>query len=347
MDKDVGRVVAVLKQRDRVHGIVFKGKGLQLGKVFKEMKRPFPALERLEICHHESYRLKLPSPPTFLGGSAPHLRRLKMLPVSLQSISHLLSSATALVELSLKIDTIFGPSPTASLVAHLQAMPCLRWLALCLPPVMSLPHILKSLENGGKVVPLSKLTFFHFYGHRVFLDRLVSGLAAPSLRTFDIELSEHLNNFTSPIRHISRFIADINLEPEAFKFRVISTDRGFFSLSLLAHSESIYDPDPHFNFYSPDVMLISNALSPRLAIVEELFLISFDGSSLSPTPWRIFLKLFRNVKVIRLQDNISVIFDVARSLQQRSRRVRPCVTFTGRNRTLHVVVVVQFVPRQA
>jgi hypothetical protein len=93
------------------------------------------------------------------------LRCLKMLPVSLESISHLLSSAMALVELSLKIDIIFGPSPAASLVAHLQAMPCLHWLALCLPPVISHPHILKSLENGEKIVPLSKLIFFSPLAH--------------------------------------------------------------------------------------------------------------------------------------------------------------------------------------
>ena len=50
-NKDVDRVVAALKQCDlRVRGILLKGKDLQqLEKVFKEMKRPFPALERLEI----------------------------------------------------------------------------------------------------------------------------------------------------------------------------------------------------------------------------------------------------------------------------------------------------------
>jgi hypothetical protein len=98
---------------------------------------------------------------------------------------------------------------------------------------------------------------------------------------------------------------------------VISTGRGSFSLSLLAHSESIYDPDPHFNFYSRDVMPIGNAISPRLAIVEELFLTSiYKSSSPSRPPWRRFLELFHNVKVIRLQDNIDVMFDVAHSLQQ-------------------------------
>jgi hypothetical protein len=193
-DKDVSRVVAALKQRDRVHGIVFKGKDSQLEKVFRVMKRPFPALERLEICN--LYGLKFP--PTFLGGSAPRLRRLKMCPVSLKSISQLLSSAAVLVELSLNIDTVFGSSHTESLVAHLQAMPCLRWLALNLPSEISDNRIVEPPENGGKIVPLSKLTFFHFYGHRVFLDNLVSGLAAPSLQTFDIELDEHPDDFTSP-----------------------------------------------------------------------------------------------------------------------------------------------------
>jgi hypothetical protein len=153
-DKVVDCVVTALKQCDRMYGIAFKGKCLQLAKVFREMKRPFPALERLEICRSSANSRTLQLPPTFLGGSAPRLRRLKMFPVFLKSISHVLSSATALVELSLKIDTIFGPSPTASLVAYLQAMPCLRWLALFLPPVISYPHVLKSPENGGKIVPL-------------------------------------------------------------------------------------------------------------------------------------------------------------------------------------------------
>jgi hypothetical protein len=241
-----------------------------------------------------------------------------MCPVSLKSISQLLSSAAVLVELSLNIDTVFGSSHTESLVAHLQAMPCLRWLALKLPSGISQNHIPEHREKGGKIVQLSKLTFFHFYGHRLFLDSLVVGLVAPSLQTFDIELNEHPDDFTSPIPHIVRFIADINLEPEAF--RVISSesaDNDYFSLSLLAHSESIYDPDPHFNFYSRDVMQISNALSPRLAIVKELFLVSFYMSTPPTTPWRKFLELFHDVKVLRLQHNI--MFDIAHSLQDQGK----------------------------
>ena len=267
------------------------------------MKRSFPALERLEIS--ALYNLKLKLPPTFLRGSAPRLRRLKMSNVPLKSISQLLSSATALVELSLEIDTVFGPS----LVAHLQAMPCLHWLALKLPCVIFHTHIPASPENVGKIVPLSKLTFFHFYGHQVSLDGLMSGLSVPSVETFNTNFT---CSFISPMRHISRFVTDTNSEHHAF--RVISSSRGSFSLSLLAHSECIDEPDPHFNFYSCRVMQISTALSPRLAIVEELFLISFDKSSRPTTPWRRFLELFHNVKILRLQHN--VMFYIAHSLQQ-------------------------------
>ena len=322
-NKDIDRVVAALRQRDRrVRGIVFKGGDLQqqqLEKVFKAMKRPFPSLERLEIYRSSLDDRKLQIPPTFLRGSAPRLRRLKLFPVSFKSISQLLSSATVLVELSLSIDTIFGSSPTESLLAHLQAMPCLRWLALKLRSEMSHnDRILsrESCENGGKVFPLSQLTFLYFNGHRLFLNSLLSGLAVPSIQNFDIQLRGYPDNLTSPIQHISRFIADINTEPEAFKFRVIFLKSGYFSLSLLAQYESIdesIDDHSHFHFNSPDVMQISNALSPKLATVEELFLASFHNSSPPRTPWRKFLRLFNNAKVLRLQHN--VMFDIAHSLQ--------------------------------
>ena len=319
-DSDVDRVVAALKRRDRgVRGIVFNGKDSQFKRVFKEMKCPFPALDRLEICGSSANGSNLVQlPPTFLRGSAPRLQRLKMCPVTLKSISQLLSSATVLVELSLTINTIFGSSSTEPLVTHLQAMPCLRWLALTLPSWISHNHITDRRENGGKIVPLSKLTFFHFYGHRLFLDSLVSGLAVPSLQTFDIELNEHPDDFTSPIPHIARFISGINLEPEGF--RVISSDSAnndYFSLSLLVHSESIDDPNPHFNFYSRDVMQISNALSPRLAIVKELFLVSSYNSSPPATPWRGFLELFHDVKVFKLQHKVMI--DIAHSLQDQGK----------------------------
>jgi len=84
---------------------------------------------------------------------------------------------------------------------------------------------------------------------------------------------------------------------------------------LLAPSESIDDDDPHFNFYSGSIMQISNLLSPKLAIVEELLLVSTCYCPPHPpTPWRRFFELFHSVKVLRLQHD--GVFDIAHSLQQ-------------------------------
>ena len=271
------------------------------------MRCPFPALERFEICC--PCLLKLP--PTFLRGSAPCLRCLKMLAIHFKSISQLLLSTTALVKLSLQIDTVFGPSPMTLLVAYLQNIPWLHRLTLSLPSLILPTSILAFSENGGRIVPLSKLTFFCFYGYQVFLDDLMSRLAALSLQTFSTKLP---GSSISPIWHISWFIADINAEYH--RFQVTLLHYGSFKFSLLALSECINNPNPHFNFHSQDIMQISNTLSPRLAIVKKLFLISFYKLSPPATPWcwHQFLRLFPNVKVLRLQ--YKIMFEITHSLQQ-------------------------------
>ena len=309
---DLGRVVATLKHRDRVRGIVFEGLGAQLEMFFKAV-RSSHFLERLEIRHHGGSLLELP--PRFLRGSAPYLRRLELCTVSLASISQLLSSATSLVELSLGLDCIFGTSPTVSLVAYLQAMPCLRWLALRLREGNPPANIQAPSMKPETVVPLSKLKFFHFHGRRAFFEVLLAGLAAPSLQAFDIELLDYNN--IPPICHLGRFITEIEALAEDYAFRVVcsfSFDH-LFSLSLATRSERIDDPEPHFKFYSRDIIQIGNALSPKLAAVEELFLDSVSARHTSgSTPWRRFLELFHSVKILSVDQIIAL--DVVHSLQQ-------------------------------
>jgi hypothetical protein len=306
MYNDIGRMDAALKHRDRVRGIVFKGADEHLEIIFKAMKFPFPALDRLEI-YHSCGDLKLP--PTFLRGSAPRLRRIILSPVLLASISRLLSSATALVELSLNIDTIIGPSPAESLVAYLQAMPCLRWFALTLRKGYSLAKIKAHPMKGETVVSLPRLTFLHFSGRQAFLDALLARLAAPSLQAFDIEL---LDNNMPPFCHLGRFITDIEAEYHAF--RLVSLSEGSFCLSLVTLSECLEDPNPHFRFYSRDIMQIAYALSPKLAAVEEL-LLDYPDKPWASTPWRSFLELFCSIKILRLHRRIAV--NIGHSLPQK------------------------------
>ena len=305
---DLCRVVTALKHRNRVRGIVFKGPDAHLGKLFKAMKSsPFPVLERLEICHsYLGSHLKLPP-----RVSAPNLRRLELCTVSFVSISQLLSSATALVDLSLQMDSIFGPSLTVSLVAYLQAMPCLACLSLTLSDRSPRAKIQVPSLKGETIVPLPKLTFFHFRGHRAFLDVLLAGLAAPALQAFDIELRD---DDMSPLCQLGRFITEI--EAEYYACRVPSfcswSLQPLFCLYLATRSERTYILEPQFKFYSKDIIQIGNALAPKLAVVEELFLDSVDKNT--STPWHRLLELFRGVKILSVHYDIAL--DVAHSLQQ-------------------------------
>ena len=223
------RMRAALEQRDRVREIFIDRMSTTFDKFFKETHCPFPALESLFICFKYDYQPKLPD--TFLRGpdiSNLCLRRLKLERTSLASISGFLLSAKALTNLSLQIDTAFCTSAETSLLACLQGMPCLRRLDLSLTQTsLSLPLTYRPND----IVLLSKLTWFRFVGHSVFLDALVVGVSAPSLRDVDLKFS---NEFWPPIVHFPRFINEIEEQYHA----VHVVFQGWHShLWLLTHSE--------------------------------------------------------------------------------------------------------------
>jgi hypothetical protein len=80
-------MLATLKHCNRVRGINFLGSAPDFDKLFKATKCPFPILEDLELCNLDSGIAELRLPATFLMGSAPHFRCLKLHRISLTSIS--------------------------------------------------------------------------------------------------------------------------------------------------------------------------------------------------------------------------------------------------------------------
>ncbi|KAH9994174.1 hypothetical protein BJV77DRAFT_313349 [Russula vinacea] len=97
--KEMDRILAALKQPDRIRGITLTGSADDLNKLFKATRRPFPALENLALCERNYERLNIPA--AFLKGTDLHLRTLRLQHVSLPSISRFLSSAPALTDLTL------------------------------------------------------------------------------------------------------------------------------------------------------------------------------------------------------------------------------------------------------
>jgi len=307
----MSRLSSALKHHDRVRGISLKGVDREFAKFFKEAKRPCPILESLQLHSHHG---TLSFPAKFLGGSTPHLQRLQVNSVHFASISRILSSATALVELSLGMDATFGPSPEVSLLAYLQAMPCLRSLELKISrwSIDGLVHF----TNPKYIVTLSYLTRFHYSGHSAALYALVGGLNAPSLRDLCIGLVNEIPSSS----HLPRFIDDLDKEYHSVQLAFDTID---FRVSLLTGSEPIDYHQPRFKFSSAhsqdSLMRLSSALSAKFVTAKELLItfgIRSDTRWQDITPWRKFLWPFRSVKVIRLER--SGILDIADCLEPAS-----------------------------
>ena len=300
--KDISRLSTALRHRDRLRGIVFPFQGFdeRTKRLLKEMKRSFPALETLEF-HSYSYSYR-ESDSKFQLGSAPRLRCLKVDSVPFRYLTQLLPSSTMLVELSLKIEI----SSRVSLLPYLQAMPHLRSLVLQLMPPYREDVDPDTNTDNIDIVTLSKLTCFSFRGRAAVLDTLVAGMAAPSLHDLHVRFTDRA--IASPFRHLSRFTTEIEIRHHACQLLFLE---GFFRLSLLTNSEFIATSEPHFKFYSTNITQVNKVLAPKLDAVEDLLL--FYGDEEQPSiPWQSFLRLFRNLRILRVGHRI--IFNVAKFL---------------------------------
>ena len=311
------RMRAVLEQRDRVRRISFEGKRAWMDEFFSATNCTFPILDSVVLCSLEGvtyssrYNGDLELPDTFLGGpdlSDLHLRRLKLERVSLTSISRFLSSTSALTDLSLQIDTVFGTSRETSLLACLQGMPRLCRLDLSITITTDLLTSPPSHLSPQDIVPLSNLTCFHYAGHCAFLEALVTGLSAPYLR----EIRMEFRDVSSPIVHLPRFI---NETEERFHAVHVTFHQRVFHLSLQTQSEFM---DCHCNTqtrssripsWSPEsVTRLCDALSAKLPAVEELR-VTFGFAMMAAEDyllWRRFYGQFPGVKVFRIDGALSI-----------------------------------------
>jgi hypothetical protein len=306
-DGALWRMYAALEHRDRVREIEFEGSSANFDKFFKETKCAFPVLESLFLCFgHDRESIKLPD--AFLGQdpSDPSLRRLRLERVYFPSISGFLLSATALTDLFLRIDTVFGvdtvfgqpASSKTTLLACLQGMPCLRSLELSTYLYLSSPP-----PTPRDIVPLSKLTRFRYHGQSNVLSAL-AGISAPCLRDVDIQFSDM---FWLSIVHLP-LLNDIEEHWHALH---VTFQRSTSRFSLMTQSESISHCHPRFNLgflHNCITSMLSKGggLLERLATVEELR-VKFEFNKMDPNalmyciPWREFFQKFPRVKVLRVE----------------------------------------------
>jgi F-box-like len=200
-EEDVGRIVAVLGRTDRVCQIdldlIYGISPWEV--VLAPMQKTFPELTDLVLYSHCPSEIVLSN--SFLGGSAPRLRRLRLDGIIFPGLPNLLLSAPHLVEIRLYDIPYFGHFSPDELITALSTSTNLRLLSLEFvsprsraDPASRCPPSTRSL--------LPHLNTLHYEGVNEYLDYLVARTDAPCLKNLVINFDEGILDAS----HFAQFI---------------------------------------------------------------------------------------------------------------------------------------------
>jgi hypothetical protein len=203
----VDNVIVELEHRDRISKIALKFfTTSQIETVWAAMQEPLPELKSLYLSYAVEPRIDMvPAlPDSFLGGSAPCLRRFALDAIPFPGLSKLLLSATHLVSLCLINIPHSGYISPEAMATCLSMLTSLNELHLHFQSPQSCPD-----QESRRLPPptrsiLPALTYFWFKGVNEYLEGLVSLIDSPRLyqlwTTFfnDIDFNTpELNQFIS------------------------------------------------------------------------------------------------------------------------------------------------------
>ena len=314
--KDVDNALVLIKHRSRVRGITLHIQYRDGAKFIRALSLPFPKLESLNICLDFAKPIL---PATFLSNPVPFLQRLTLHGVVPSSIlSPILSSATGLVELSLRPGYTSHLEP--SLLRNLQHLSHLHHLELDLSSQSRVYNFIPPLPSvTGDVVPWSKLTHLIFKGHILSLESLVVGLAAPSLQHLTAQLYGAPPPHIFPIPHLCKFICDAECHFTAVCLSLSSASAHNFCAGTVSQS---IDEEPFINISLPSRISfkkIGQELSGPLSTVEELN-IKRDVCpwelvpNIQPDELRGFFYYLPQLKVVQIP--VRMAYHVTHSFQQ-------------------------------
>ncbi len=184
----VDNILAVLNRHDRVSMIdLAYFTTPEVEKVWAAMQVPFPELTVLRLWSND-LRARI-VPDSFLGGSSPRLREIRLNAVPFPGLPELLSSATHLTEISLQDITRSGYISPETMVTCLSALTSLKSLHL--------GFLLQSRPDWESRHPpsptrsiLPALTNIQFEGTAEYLEVLVACIDVPQLNALYISLNE-------------------------------------------------------------------------------------------------------------------------------------------------------------
>jgi hypothetical protein len=272
-----GGIMFALEQRDRVRRIRLQLPISKLQK-FITITEEYPILENLIMgpsIKDNSSVLMMPE-----TRQAPHLRHLSLTGFALPIGSRLLTTATGLVTLSLKINhpsTYFQPN---ALLQWLSFMPLLETLMIVVVPVRNL-----GVERHPTRMPITRLTLpnlrcFGFRGVSVYVEEVFHRITTPRLEKLRISFFNelifsvpHLRQFISRTESLSFASARFNFSNEEVCAEVYpreETEKYALQIRVLCS---------HLDWQLSAVAQIFNSLSQTFSAVENLSVINKHSRS--------------------------------------------------------------------
>ena len=307
----VKNTIAALRHNDRVCQIDLGGfSQSQLEYIANSalMQKPFPVLTDLRL-HGPDIRS---IPASFLGGTAPHLRSLRLSSTLFPGLRRLLLSTTHLVHLDLHISPLdIPPEAMAAILSALTSLEshCIHFLS----PLLMLEPALESRRPPCSILP--RLTKIEFNGPGEYLEEILARIDVPRLSRMYItffddtildtpELFQFISR-TPTLRALEKAQIAFYEEAIIFKFSSQTSDFGGLRVEIPCTVSG-------WQFSSFDQAWTSSL--PPVPTLKDLYILEdrFDSpcwqDDVENTLWLDFLRSFVAVKNLYLPEEYVIRF---------------------------------------
>ena len=324
----VDNIIAALECSDRVYQISLRwGAELDaknLSDIFLgAMQQPFPEPTDLYLSYNsKSNETMTVVPDSFLGGSAPRLKSLRLYGIPFPGLPKLLLSTTHLVYLHLYNIPHSGYISPDRVVAALSTLTSLESLWLQFESPRSCPDQASRRPSPKTRSVLPGLTDFNFKGVSEYLDDLVARIDAPQLNSLDITF---FNDIVFDTPQLVRFIShtpkskalelvDIGLNDwgAAFDFSSQTSRRGLFKVKILCIG---------LDWQVAAVEQVCTSCLPPLYMLQDLYFLhntyatpDWNNSDVENRQWLELFRSFGAVKNLHLSPDLASL--IAPALQE-------------------------------
>ena len=302
--ESVDNITAALERSDRVCQVSLVNlRSSQLEKVLAAMQKPFPELTHLELYTHDTVQVLSDS---LLGGSAPHLRLLRLQGIPLPGLPTLLLSATHLVDLHLYDIPHSGYMSPEAMVSALSTLANLRSLLFEFQSPRSRPDqaCRRPPPSIRSVLPI--ITFC-FRGVNEYLEDIVARIDAPRLDLLSIDL---FNDIVFDTPQLFQFINRTPTLKSFGKARVYFGDYGgtvnLFSQPSVHGELFVTIRCGELDWTVSFLEQVSTSCFPRLSVLEDLYIFKVQHrqphwqDNIENTSWLEILHPFTAVKNLYL-----------------------------------------------